>query len=130
MSEPIHHEVVVPASAERVYDALTDAERFSELSGGAPAEIDARPGGAFSLFGGMIEGRFVELEPSRRVVQAWRVGNWPPGLYSLARFELDGEGEETRVVFDHTGFPDAEREHLESGWHKRYWEPLKQHLGS
>jgi hypothetical protein len=26
---------------------------------------------------------------------------------------------------EHTGYPDGGEEHLEGGWHKMYWEPLK-----
>jgi uncharacterized protein YndB with AHSA1/START domain len=128
MSQPIRQEVTISASPERVYAALTDPKEFSQLAGGAPTEISAESGGSFSCFGGMIEGRNIELVPNQRIVQAWRVRNWAPGQYSIARFELEGEGSGTRLVFEHSGFPDAEREHLESGWHANYWEPLKKHL--
>jgi uncharacterized protein YndB with AHSA1/START domain len=57
MSNSIRQEVIIKASPERIYDALLDAKRFSEFTGGAPAEIDSKPGGAFSCFGGMITGR-------------------------------------------------------------------------
>ncbi len=128
MSQPIRQEVSIPASPKQVYEALTDPKQFSQLAGGAPTEISAESGGPFSCFGGMIEGRNIELVPDQRIVQAWRVRNWPPGLYSIARFELEGEGDGTRLVFEHSGFPEGEREHLASGWHANYWEPLKKHL--
>jgi len=129
MAQPIHQEVVFDASPERVYEALTDSGKFSQLSGGAPTEIDPEVGGSFSCFGGMIQGRNVELVPNQRIVQAWRVGNWEPGVYSIAKFELKPEGSGTRLVFDHAGFPEGQGEHLESGWHANYWEPLRKHLG-
>lgn len=130
MAEGIHQEVTIDASPERVYQALTDAKQFTELSGGAAAEIAPEAGGAFSAFGGMIEGRNVELVPNRRIVQEWRVANWEPGVYSLVRFELQPEGTGTRLVFDHSGFPEGEREHLASGWHQQYWEPLRRYLAA
>ena len=128
MTKPIHQEVTIPASAKKVYDALTNAKTFSALSGGAPAEIDATAGGSFSLFGGQIGGRNIELVPGKRVVQAWRAGNWAEGVYSVARFELTEEGGATRIVFDQAGFPDAARPQLEGGWAKMYWEPLTSYL--
>lgn len=130
MADDIHQEVTIEASPERVYRALTDAKQFAELSGGAAAEIAPEAGGAFSAFGGMIEGRNVELVPNRRIVQEWRVANWEPGVYSLVRFELQPEGTGTRLVFDHSGFPEGEREHLASGWHQQYWEPLRRYLAA
>ncbi len=35
---------------------------------------------------------------------------------------------ETKLVFDHTGFPDEHRDHLDQGWNDRYWEPIKKYL--
>jgi len=128
MSTSIHQEVVFKASPQRIYDALLDAGKFSGFTGGAPAEIDRDPGGAFSCFGGMITGRNIELTPNRRIVQAWRAGNWPEGAYSIVKFEFTAQGSDTKLVFDHAGFPAEHGEHLESGWKKMYWEPLQKYL--
>ena len=78
MAEPIHQEVTIDAAPADVYAALTEAARFAEVTA-APASMEASPGGAFSLFNGMIEGRNIELASGRRIVQAWRVKNWPAG---------------------------------------------------
>ena len=128
MSEPIHQDVLIKASPQRIYDALTDAKLFSAFTGGAAAEIDGRAGGAFSCFGGRITGRNVELVPGERVVQAWRAGHWPTGVYSIVRFELQRDHDGTRLVFDQSGFPADNRQHLEAGWHKMYWDPLRAFL--
>ena len=128
MSSPIHQEIVFAASAKRLYEALTDSAQFSRLSGGAPARMSAEAGGVFSCFGGMIEGRNIELVPARRIVQAWRVAAWIPGVYSIARFEFDERGPQTRLVFDHAGFPEDQGEHLAAGWRTNYWEPLRKFL--
>jgi uncharacterized protein YndB with AHSA1/START domain len=128
MSEPILQEIVIKASPERVYAALTDSKQFSAFTGGAPAEINGAAGGAFSCFGGKIVGRNIELVANQRVVQAWRAGNWPDGLYSIVRFELARQGADTKLVFDHVGFPPDQRPHLEGGWNMMYWEPLKKYL--
>ena len=127
MSEPIHQDVLIKASPQRIYDALTDAKQFSAFTNDS-AEIDRVAGGAFSCFGGRISGRNVELVPGQRIVQAWRAGHWPPGVYSIVRFELQDLGGDTKLVFDHSGFPADNRGHLETGWHKMYWEPLKTYL--
>jgi activator of HSP90 ATPase len=89
-----------------------------------PAEISREPGGRFALYGGFITGRQIELVPNTRVVQAWRAGDWPAGVYSIARFELVEQGSGSKIVFDHTGFPKGEAESLASGWNAHYWEPL------
>src|SRR5208337_4375449 len=138
-AEAIHQEPVFKASRKRVYEALTDAKQFDkviQLSGvmqsmhlpDKPAEISREAGGAFTLFGGYITGRHVELVPSERIVQAWRTGGWPPGIFSIAKFELVEQGSRTKIVFDHTGFPKGEAEVLASGWKAHYWEPLEKLL--
>jgi activator of HSP90 ATPase len=138
-AEAIHQEAVFKASRKRVYEALTDAKQFDkviQLSGvmqsmhlpDKPAEISREVGGAFTLFGGYITGRHVELVPNERIVQAWRTGGWAPGVYSIAKFELLEQGSGTKIVFDHTGFPKGEAEVLASGWKAHYWEPIEKLL--
>lgn len=122
MFTAVHQEIDFAAPPERVYAALTSADQFKAMTN-APAELDARAGGAISLFGGMITGTNLELVPNQRLVQAWRAG-WPQGMYSIARFELAPSGAGTRLLFDHSGITEDMREHLESGWHTMYCEPL------
>lgn len=85
-------------------------------------------GAAFSLFGGFIVGRHIELVPGERIVQAWRVINWNPGIYSIARFELSERNSRTKLILDHVGFPEGQEQHLADGWKANYWEPLEKFL--
>ena len=124
----IHQEVRFKASPAKIYAALTSGKEFGQLTG-APAEVTAVEGQPISLFGGQITGRNIELVPGKSLVQAWRVGAWPPGVYSIVRITLNKEGDETKLTLDHTGYPDGAAEHLEAGWHKMYWEPLAAYLG-
>jgi activator of HSP90 ATPase len=133
MSNSIRQEVIFKANPKRIYETLLDAKRFSAFTGGKPAEIDAKAGGAFSCFGGIITGRNIELLPNQRIIQAWRVAMWPDGLYSIVKFELQPQGSGTRLIMDHVGFPEEMREHLngehtDGGWHRQYWDPLKKYL--
>ena len=67
----IRQEVTFPVSPERVYELLTDSAEFAAASG-MPARIKASEGAAFSIFGGYIQGRQIELVPGERIVQSWR----------------------------------------------------------
>jgi uncharacterized protein YndB with AHSA1/START domain len=141
-AESIHLEPVFKASPRRVYDALTDVKQFDQVvklsaavqSGMVPAnkptELSREPGGAFSLFGGYVTGRNIELVPGKRLVQAWRPGGWRPGIYSIVKFELTEEGSGTKILFDHTGFPQGTAQHLVEGWHENYWNPLTRFLAT
>jgi activator of HSP90 ATPase len=123
----IHYEIDLKAAPQRVFDVLFDSKQFTALTG-LPAEIDSKAGGTFKTFGGLIEGRNVELITGQRIVQAWRPASWDSGLYSIVHFELKPSGSGTLLVLDHTGFPEGDYDHLAFGWNTHYWEPLKKYF--
>jgi len=109
---------------EKVYKALLTSSQFAKFSGMA-AQIDPHEGGAFTMFGGLIKGRNIELVPNKRVVQAWRPGSWDQGAYSVVKFDLTETPTGTKVTLDHTGFPEGDFDSLSEGWHMHYWDRLK-----
>ena len=123
----LHQEVEIRTNPQRVYEALLDSAQFGALTK-MTAEVKAEVGAHFSLFGGLILGRNVELVTNQRIVQAWRPASWQAGLYSMVRFELSGGVNVTHIVFDHTGFPEGDFRHLNQGWYDRYWGPLQKYL--
>jgi len=128
MRTSLHQEISLKAAPQRIFDILLDAKQFAAFTG-LPAEIDPKPGGTFKTFGGLIEGRNLELIPGQRVVQAWRPASWEAGFYSVIHFELKAREGGTLLTLDHTGFPEGDYDHLLFGWNTRYWGPLKKYLG-
>jgi len=132
--ECIHQEVAINATRDRVYQALTQTKHFSKIvemgipGAGASTVISPHLGGEFSLFGDRIIGRHLEMVPGERLVQAWREKVWNPGIYSIVRFQLNADGAGSKLIFDHTGFPQGAADHLAIGWKSHYWEPLKKYL--
>ena len=139
-SEAIRQEVTLDASPQRVYEALTTAKHFdmiTPLSDGAallaaagakPTAISPEVGGSFTLFGGYVTGRHLEMLPNERLIQAWRAGSWKAGEFSIAAFNLTAEGGKTKLKFEHRGFPNGNGTSLARGWHSHYWEPLAKFL--
>ena len=134
-AESIHQEPLFKAPRKRVYEALMSAAQFrrviqlsaaaqsGQALGNKPVEISRHVGGPFALFGGHIVGWQLELLPNERIVQAWRVVDWDPGVYSVAKFQLADHTSGTKIVFDHTGFPPGLGRHLAAGWNANYWQP-------
>ena len=139
-SETIHQEVTFKASRQRVYAALTSSKSFDAVTrlsdaialvtapDATPTSISGKVGGSFTLFGGYITGRNLELIPNERLVQAWRTSSWDAGDFSIVKFVLAVDGEGTKLTFDHRGFPDGQGGHLAEGWHTHYWDPLAKFL--
>ena len=139
-SETIRQAVMLGASPQRVYQALTttkDFDMITRLSDGAallnaagakPTAISTELGGLFTLFGGYITGRHLEMLPNERLVQAWRAASWKPGGFSIAAFYLTAEGGKTKLNFEHRGFPNGNGVSLAQGWHSHYWQPLAKYL--
>jgi activator of HSP90 ATPase len=123
----LHQEIDYKATPQRIYEVLLDAKQFAAFTGMA-AEIDSKAGGAFTLFGGLVVGRNVELIPNQRIVQAWRPTHWDEGVYSIVKFDMKTQPSGTVVVLDHTGFPQGDFDTLDQGWHSHYWDPLKKFL--
>jgi|SRR5579862_5202085 len=135
-SQAIHQEVRLPANRQRVFGVLTSATQFDALTRLSDAvslvtaphaqatAISTQAGGSFTLFGGYITGRHLEMVPGERLVQAWRAGSWEPGAYSVVKFALFDQGTACRLVLDHRGFPDGQGASLAYGWRVHYWEPL------
>lgn len=124
----IQQEILFNCSAKKLFDALTLPSQFAEATGAA-ADIVAEPGGKFSCFDGFITGQTIEVEPSNLLVQAWRVYNWEPAVYSIVKFVIEETNDnKAKLIFEHTGFPEDQMPHLDKGWHVKYWEPLKKYL--
>jgi uncharacterized protein YndB with AHSA1/START domain len=139
-SQAIHQEMRFRASCPRLYAALTTSAQFNAVTllsdgkqllgapGAKPTFIGQEPGGTFTLFGGYITGRNLDMQPGRLLAQAWRTGGWAPGEYSVVRFVLTPDSTGCGLVFDHRGFPSGEGTHLARGWYVHYWDPLRKLL--
>jgi len=131
----IHQETDFKVPPQKVYETLISSKEFSDCIKKSFADfspksaiIDPNVGGSFSLFDGHIIGRMLELVPNQRIVEAWRVVDWPAGYYSIAKFEFKAQGAGTHLVFEHIGFPEGLKQHLSEGWQQHYWDALKKYF--
>lgn len=127
----VAHEVTLNASPQEVFEALMDPTKHSRFTG-ARAQIEGKPCGEFSLYGGEITGKTLELEPHRLIVQAWRAGNWPRGHYSQVTFLLEplDNGRQTQLSLTQTGVPAEKFEDINQGWKKYYWSKMAAYFRS
>ncbi|XP_021379677.1 activator of 90 kDa heat shock protein ATPase homolog 2-like [Mizuhopecten yessoensis] len=114
--------------AEDLYRALTDKEMVQAFTSG-PVSMEVEKGGRFSFLNGNITGEFVELVQPMKIVQRWRVKNWPEEHYSVVTFDLVEKEDCTVLNITQTGVPDTELEKTREGWKVNYWNRIKQIFG-
>lgn len=76
-------------SAENLYRVFVDPQMTTAFTRSAPEVFEPKEGGKFKLFGGNIDGEFKTLEQNKRIVQTWRLADWPQG--ECADFTYDGK---------------------------------------
>jgi uncharacterized protein YndB with AHSA1/START domain len=123
----IEQVVTFRATPAEVFEALIDSKKHAAFTG-EPAEIDPKVGGAASFYGGKVTGINLDVVKNERIVQAWRPGNFPPGVFTLVTYAFAPEGKGTKLTFTQQAVPESAYEHLSKGWEERYWQPLRAFL--
>jgi activator of HSP90 ATPase len=124
-TETIHASTVLAASPKAIYDAWLDGDAHAAMTGGG-ATGEPRVGTAFTAWDDYITGTHLELQPARRIVQAWRSTQFPASAgNSRVIVVLDAEGAGTRITIVHTDIPTGQGASYESGWEKHYFGPMR-----
>jgi activator of HSP90 ATPase len=126
-TKTIKRSVPIKASPHDVYEALMDAKKHAEFTGGK-AIISRKVGGKFSAFDGYAEGVNLELVPDKKIVQSWRAEDWPEGHYSKVTFAFKATTSGTQLTFTQTGLPEESADDVAQGWKDYYWAPMKEML--
>lgn len=128
MFESLEMSVYLPVAPERVYIAWLDAVEHAAFTG-SPALIDPQPGGAFRAWDGYITGRTLELDPPRRILQAWRTTEFAPGdPDSLLELLLDPTPRGCRMTLRHTNLPPGSSAMYAQGWEDYYFALMKEYF--
>ena len=118
----------IPRPPQEVYDAWLDSKGHTKMTG-AKAKVSDKVGGSFQAWDGYISGRNLELEPGKRIVQAWRT-------VEFADSEGDSQVEilfkatkgGTKLTLRHSKLP-PHGETYQQGWIDNYFEPMKAYFG-
>ncbi|GAB3826496.1 SRPBCC domain-containing protein [Pontibacter rugosus] len=112
---------IISAEPEEVYVALTNPNTI-QLWTGEPAEMSEEPGSDFSLWEGSIEGKNLEFEPNKKIVQQWYFGEQQEP--SIVTIKLHPHKNGTSVELRHTNIPDEDYEEITEGWDEAYFASL------
>ena len=118
-------EIFIDAPQAHVFKFFVDSDRLPKWLG-TTARLDPQPGGEFrfEVVGGeWCVGKYVEVDPPRRVVFTWGwenpMMNLPPRS-SVVEVDLTAEGGGTRLTLTHRGLPDEDSQTLHADGWSRY----------
>jgi activator of HSP90 ATPase len=110
-------------TAAELYQTFTDPQRIAAFTRAPPKVFEgAKKGGKFELFDGNVQGEFLELEEPTKIVQSWRLRQWPDGHFSKMEISFDQNNVDAvttmRVNWD--GVPIGQEEVTERNWGEYY----------
>jgi uncharacterized protein YndB with AHSA1/START domain len=124
----IRQRVRVKAPPAQVYRAFVDPKIHGEFTE-SPATGNQVVGSRFTAWDGYINGRILELEEGKKIVQEWSTSEWPegypPSILTLT-FRPKGGGTELSMV--HSRVPAEQVSMYADGWVSSYWNPLKEYF--
>lgn len=131
-TETVKTETIFRAPASEVYTTLLEKPRVGAWSRSTPIyspEPSGIPtvGTLYSLFGGNISGKFLQLEKGKLIKQTWRLREWKSDHHATLTWNLienEHDGETTiKVVFD--GIPIGQDEEVLNNFENYYIKPIK-----
>jgi activator of HSP90 ATPase len=120
------------APATDCYQTFTDPQRIAAFTRAAPKLFEgAKKGGKFELFGGNITGEYLELVEPTKIVQSWRLDQWPKGHFSRLEITFDQNDVDNVTVMrvSWSGVPVGQEEVTKRNWREYYVRSIKQTFG-
>jgi len=137
-NQPIIIEKLINAPVDKVWKAITEKEEMKHWYFDLK-EFKPVPGFEFSFSGGtetrtyLHHCRIVEVIPGKKISYTWRYEGEPGD--TLVSFELEPEGNQTKVKLTHSGFetfttgnPDLDRKNFVAGWNEIIGVSLKNYF--
>ncbi|KAK4444694.1 activator of Hsp90 ATPase [Podospora aff. communis PSN243] len=119
-------------TAAELFQTFTDPQRLAAFTRAPPKVFDgAKEGGKFELFGGNVSGEYLELVEPTKIVQSWRLDQWPKGHYSTLQIEFDQNDVDSVTVMrvEWTGVPVGQEEVTKRNWLEYYVKSIKRTFG-
>ena len=112
---------LISAEPADVYRALTNPATIQLWSGEA-AIMSTVPGSGFSLWEGSIEGKNLEFEENRKIIQEWFFGEQETA--SIVTIILHPHKQGCSAELRHTNIPDEAYHEIVEGWNDVYFAAL------
>jgi activator of HSP90 ATPase len=115
----------MPIPPQKLFDAWLSSKIHSAMTGDV-AKIEAKVGGKFTTGDNYIQGTIIELEPPKKIVQAWRTTEFSVDAPD-SKLEIIIEATETgsKLTLIHSNVPEDQVDEYKEGWKDFYFDPMK-----
>ncbi|KAL2075780.1 hypothetical protein VTL71DRAFT_723 [Oculimacula yallundae] len=120
------------APASELYQTFTDPQRIAAFTRAQPKLFEgAKKGGKYELFGGNVAGEYLELVEPTKIVQSWRLDQWPKDHFSRLEINFDQNDVDNVTVMrvSWSGVPVGQEEVTKRNWREYYVRSIKQTFG-
>ncbi|KAF8448278.1 activator of Hsp90 ATPase [Terfezia claveryi] len=114
---------------QELYTTFVDPQRVAAFTRAPPQVFEPSVGGRFELFGGNVEGEFLELEKPKKVVMKWRLGGWPAGHFSKLTLVFDQGYDTTVLRYTWEGVPIGQEDVAKKNFNEYYVKSIKTTFG-
>ncbi|MFW9864110.1 MAG: SRPBCC domain-containing protein [Candidatus Thorarchaeota archaeon] len=130
MTEELKMSTTISAKPMEIYESWLDSKKHSAMTG-SEAKVEPKVNGKFTAWDGYIEGKTIEMEPGKRIIQKWRTTDFPSGSPdSTVEITLEEVEKGTKVVLIHTEIPEGQKDDYKQGWKDFYFDPMKNYFKS
>ena len=115
------------ALPKEIYASWLSSEGHTKMTGGE-ARISDNVGDSFTAWDGYIEGKNLDLELNKRIVQSWRTSEFEENEEdSELEILLNEVDDHTELTLIHKNVPES-GEHYKKGWDNHYFQPMKKYF--
>lgn len=115
------------AKPREIYELLMDSAKLTKYTR-TKCEIGRGVGGDFTLYDNLITGKNLELVTDTKIVQKWRMSDWPTWHFSTVTMEIKRVAGGTDLMFSQVAVPVDKYRAVQDGWDKNFWRKMQREI--
>lgn len=129
MKESLKLKEIFSANPSKIYEAWLDSDLHTKMTGGL-ALCSKNIGDSFTTWDGYIEGKNIELEINKKIIQSWRTSEFDKNDEdSRLTIRLNELKNGTELIIEHSNIPEGQTQYKQ-GWKDNYLTPMKNYFES
>lgn len=113
----------------RLFEILTQRELVNAWTNGSASEWNCTPNGTFSLFGGMVQGQFLNIKDNSEIEFTWRLKSFPNAHYARVKFTIKDQTDSTDMEIVAENVPLEHSEDTQNGFTRYYLQSISRTFG-